>query len=218
MKNRIRLNPVMLLIASTLIVCSTSSFGQSGKVKPNESAFAYAKELITQGRVIVDTRNAWRGHRPTTQDENEFIRVHGFAKYGEWHLGIDETHAEGTKARYKFPFGDFKNLHRCGLLAVKSRAHQFGYADIEKAAIRLIEIVNSREENQSRRARGNVVARRHKDLQSVRPAALHPTEGNAPCPTGGRYRLPSAQSECVCSNQEIQLLKNPSINSGKSSL
>ena len=174
MKNRIRLNPVMVLIASTLIVCSTSSFGQSGKVKPNESAFAYAKELITQGHVIVDTRNAWRGHRPTTQDENEFIRVHGFAKYGEWHLGIDEAHAEGTKARYKFPFGDFKNLHRCGLLAVKSRAHQFGYANIEKAAIRLIEIVNSREENQSRRARGKVVGQAAQRLAVCAPSGVTP--------------------------------------------
>jgi len=82
------------------------------------------------------------------EDENEFIRAHGFSQYSKWHLGIDETHAEGTKARYKFPFGDFKNVHRCGLLAVKSRAHQFGYADIEKAATQLIEIINSKKENQ----------------------------------------------------------------------
>src|SRR5437899_12227773 len=83
-----------------------------------------------------------------SEEENDFIRVHGFAEYRKWHLGIDETHAEGTKARYKFPFGDFKNVHRCGLLAVKSRAHQFGYADSEKAGSQLIEITNSKKENQ----------------------------------------------------------------------
>jgi hypothetical protein len=174
MKNQIRLIPITVLIASNLIICPTSSLGQSGKIKPNESGFAYAKELITQGHVVGDKRNAWRGHRPTAQDENEFIRVHGFAEYGEWHLGIDETHAEGTKARYKFPFGDFKNLHRCGLLAVKNRAHQFGYADIEKAAIRLIEIVNSKEENQSRRARGKVVGQATHRLAVCAPSGVTP--------------------------------------------
>src|SRR5207245_4970542 len=156
-----------------LICCPVLSFAQSTTVKLNESAFAFAKELISQGRAVVDKKNSWRDHHPMAEEENQVIRVDGFAEYGKWHLGIDETHAEGTKARYKFPFGDFKNLHRCGLLAVKSRAHQFGYADIEMAAIRLIEIVNSKEENQSRRARKEGSwARRNTDLQSVRPAGV----------------------------------------------
>src|SRR5438874_11362049 len=68
------------------------------------------------------------------EDENEFIRAHGFAQYSKWHLGIDENHAEATKARYKFPFGDFNNVHRCGLLAVKSRAHLLGAVPISRLA------------------------------------------------------------------------------------
>ena len=84
------------------------------------------------------------------EEENEFIRVHGFAEYRKWHLGIDETHAEGTKARYKFPFGDFKNIHRCALLAVRSRAHQYGYFEIESAAIQLTKIISSKKESQTR--------------------------------------------------------------------
>jgi hypothetical protein len=168
-----RLVPTILLLAGILISCPALSFAQSRPVRLNENALAYAKELIAQGRVVADKKNSWRDHHPMAEAENDFIRVHGFAEYGKWHLGIDETHAEGTKARYKFPFGDFKNLHRCGLLAVKSRAHQFGYADIEKAAIQLIEIVNSKEENQSRRARKEGSwARRNTDLQSVRPAGV----------------------------------------------
>ena len=168
-----RLVPAILLLAGILIFCPALSFAQGRPVKLNENALAYVKELIAQGRVVVDKKNSWRDHHPMAEAENEFIRVHGFAEYGKWHLGIDETHAEGTKARYKFPFGDFKNLHRCGLLAVKSRAHQFGYADIEKAAIQLIEIVNSKEENLSRRTRKEGSwARRNTDLQSVRPAGV----------------------------------------------
>jgi len=168
-----RLIPATLLAGSILISCPALSFAQSRTVKLNENAFAFAKELITQGRAVADKKNSWSDHHPMAEEENEFIRVHGFAEYGKWYLGIDETHAEDSKARYKFPFGDLTNLHRCGLLAVKSRAHQFGYADIEKAAIQLIEIVNSKEENQSRRARKEGSwARRNTDLQSVRPAGV----------------------------------------------
>jgi len=147
MKNRTRLASAILFLAGILILCPAFSFAQSRTIRLNETAFAYAEELIAQGRVVIDKKNAWRDHHPMAEDENEFIRAHGFAQYSKWHLGIDETHAEGTKARYKFPFGDFKNVHRCGLLAVKSRAHQFGYVDIQKAATQLIEIINSKKEN-----------------------------------------------------------------------
>jgi len=167
-----RLVPAMLLVGGILICCPTLSFGQSKTVRLNENTFAYAEELIAQGRVVVDKRNAWADHRPGAAEENEFIRTHDFAEYAKWHLGIDETHAGGTKGRYKFPFGDFKNVHRCGLLAVKSRAHQFGYADIEKAAIRLIEIVDSKEEIQSRRARGKVVGRAEHRLAVCAPSGI----------------------------------------------
>ncbi len=143
-----RLVPVTVFAAGILIFCPAFSFAQSRTVRLNETAFAYAKELIAQGRVVIDKKNAWTDHHSTAEEENAFIHAHGFAQYGKWHLGIDETHAERTKARYKFPFGDFKNVHRCGLLAVKSRAPQFGYADIEKAATQLIELINSKRENQ----------------------------------------------------------------------
>ena len=40
-------------------------------------------------------------------------------------LGIDSRHSALSKAHYKFPFGNFDVLHRCGLLAVKERAREF---------------------------------------------------------------------------------------------
>jgi hypothetical protein len=144
-----RLIPATLVAGSILISCPALSFAQSRTVKLNENAFAFAKELITQGRVVVDKKDSWRDHQPRAAAENEFIRVHGFAEYSKWHLGIDETHAEDTKARHKFPFGDFKKIHRCALLAVRSRAHQYGYSDIENAAIQLMEIISSKKESQN---------------------------------------------------------------------
>ncbi|MGZ4258573.1 MAG: hypothetical protein ACXVRE_12495, partial [Gaiellaceae bacterium] len=42
-----------------------------------------------------------------------------------------------NKGRYKFPYGDFENVHRCGVLAAESRAGQYKYFDIENAAAHL---------------------------------------------------------------------------------
>jgi len=75
---------------------------------------------------------------PLSKKKNEFVRLRGFEEYGKWYLGIDGRHKVGSKAHYKFPFGNFKALHRCGLLAVKARAHEYGYADIEAAADELL--------------------------------------------------------------------------------
>ncbi len=103
--------------------------------KLNQIAFESCKELIRRGRVIIDKKGAWGQHQPSPEEENEFIRLHGFEEYAKWHLGIDEGRPEATKARYKFPSGDFKNVHRCALLAVKSRAAQYNYDEIDTGRI-----------------------------------------------------------------------------------
>jgi hypothetical protein len=103
----------------------------------NEIAFTFAMELVKQGQVVADGKGAWTKHRPSADEENEFIRIHGFTQYAKWHLGVDRRFPENTKRRYKFPYGDFKNVHRCGLLAVKARARQYGYTEIENAAAEL---------------------------------------------------------------------------------
>ena len=124
-----------------LIVCLNTisdAWAQSGGIKVNEDAVAFASQLIREGHLIADGKGAWREHKPSPGEENEFIRTHGFAEYAKWHLGVDERYAVNTKRRYKFPYGDFTNVHRCGLLAVKARAAEHKYHDIEDAAARLI--------------------------------------------------------------------------------
>jgi hypothetical protein len=53
---------------------------------------------------------------------------------------IQEGHSiadrKGAWREHK-PSPDFKNVHRCGLLAVQARVRQYGYANIEKAAAEL---------------------------------------------------------------------------------
>jgi len=125
-----------------LIVClnaiSDARAQSSGSMKVNENAVAFASQLIQEGHLTADRKGAWREHKPSPDVENEFIRAHGFAEYAKWHLGVDERYAVNTKRRYKFPYGDFTNVHRCGLLAVKARAAEHKYHDIEDAAARLL--------------------------------------------------------------------------------
>ena len=106
-------------------------------VKLNKPAFVHAKDLINDGSVVLDERDAWSEHRPSAAAENAFIKEHGWREYSRWHLGIDDTEKPDTKGRYKFPYGDFKAVHRCGVLAAESRAGQYKYIDIEQAAAHL---------------------------------------------------------------------------------
>ena len=125
-------------VAVAIFLCAISVLAQTRKsVHLNENAFAFAAQLINEGHVFADGKGAWTDDRPSANQENLFIRRNGFAEYAKWHLAVDERYPENTKRRYKFPYGDFKNVHRCGLLAVKARAHQYGYAEIESAAAEL---------------------------------------------------------------------------------
>jgi hypothetical protein len=106
-------------------------------VKLNDRAFEHAKSVIIDGRFVYDDRDAWSEHQPATDDENRFIEEHGYDEYARWYLGTDDEASADTKARYKFPYGDFEKAHRCGLLAAESRAGQRGYLDIELAVAHL---------------------------------------------------------------------------------
>jgi hypothetical protein len=103
----------------------------------NQTSFDFAKELVADGRVTHDDRDAWSEHQPTAAEENEFIARHGWGEYAKWHLGVDPDAAVDTKKRYSFPYGDFRRVHRCGILTVESRAGQYKHLDIERAAARL---------------------------------------------------------------------------------
>jgi hypothetical protein len=106
-------------------------------VKLNRSGFDHAKELIVNGRFVFDERDAWSEHQPSAQQENDFIDRHGIEEFGKWHLGINDEKDPHTKGRYEFPYGDFVNVHRCGVLSAESRAGQYKHFDIENAAAHL---------------------------------------------------------------------------------
>ena len=103
----------------------------------NLAAVTFAKSLIKDGKIKND-QGHWGQHNPDTAAENAFLKKHEIEEYAKWHLGEDKSQGEDTKGRYKFPYGDFKTVHRDGLIAAKERAAQQGYHDIEKAADQLL--------------------------------------------------------------------------------
>jgi hypothetical protein len=113
-------------------------------VKLNQSAYAQARGLIEQGAAVHDERDAWSEHQPTAETENRFIEQHGYGAYARWHLGIDDAHRPETKRHYRFPYGDFRKVHRCGVLSAEVRAGQYKHYDIEIAAAHLHGMLDAR--------------------------------------------------------------------------
>jgi hypothetical protein len=106
-------------------------------VKLNRRALDHARHLIEAGAFVIDNRDAWSEHRPTAQQENEYIEQRGIGEYGKWYLGINDERPADTKGHYEFPYGDFDKAHRCGVLAAESRAEQYRHHDIGTAAAHL---------------------------------------------------------------------------------
>jgi hypothetical protein len=106
-------------------------------VKLSQASYDFAQERIKEGHYVIDDRDDWSEHEPSAAQENEFIEAHGWREYAKWHLGVDDEQKPETKGRYKFPYGDFNDVHRCGILAAESRAAQNEYDDIAGAAAHL---------------------------------------------------------------------------------
>jgi hypothetical protein len=68
----------------------------------NKQAYQHAQRLIDAGRVVLDDRDAWSEHQPSTQQENKFIEEHGLKEYRKWYLGVDEEEDEANKDAISF--------------------------------------------------------------------------------------------------------------------
>jgi len=108
----------------------------------NETALHKAKRLIASHQYVLDS--SWEDTQPTTGAENAFLDRHDWNSYGQWYLGIDPDTSEETKERHGFPYGDFRRLHRSGLIAAKQRASQYGHVEVAKAADTLLELLDAK--------------------------------------------------------------------------
>jgi len=110
--------------------------------KVNRRAVTHARRLIDEGKYVVDSD--WGEVQPRADDENGFLERHSWADYAAWHLGLTEGANEGTKARYAFVFGDFKRIHRSGIIACHFRAAEWRHKQVELAAHRLLQYLDKK--------------------------------------------------------------------------
>ena len=103
----------------------------------NKRAVAHAKKLIDARQYVLNSD--WGEAQPSAEDENGFLASHSWDEYAEWHLGLTEGAADETKARYAFVYGDFRRVHRTGLIACQYRAAEWRHKAIELAAHRLLQ-------------------------------------------------------------------------------
>ncbi len=111
--------------------------GISMAIRLNQEAVEHAQNLI-QGRQY-ERNSDWSEAQPSAEEENRFIDENGWEAFTKWHLAYDTEASEETKSRYKFPFGDFRKLHRSALIAAKQRAGSEDYDEVQRAADRLLE-------------------------------------------------------------------------------
>jgi hypothetical protein len=107
----------------------------------NERGVARARRLIDAGQYVLDS--VWGDAQPSAEDENAFLRAHSWEDYAEWHLGLTEGASDDTKARYGFVYGDFRRVHRMGLIACQYRAAEWRHKEIELAAHDLLQHLDS---------------------------------------------------------------------------
>lgn len=111
-------------------------------IELNNPALRHARALIRDGKVVRDGQGDWSEAQPTPDEENAFIEREGWTQYSHWHMGIDKSDDRETKEAYSFPFGDFRRVHRSGVIAAESRAAQFGHTEIRDALKALLELID----------------------------------------------------------------------------
>ena len=106
----------------------------------NDRGVVKARRLIEARQYVLDSD--WGETQPRADEENAFLTSHSWHEYAEWHLGLTDGASEETKARYAFVYGDFRRVHRSGLIAAHYRAAEWRHKEIELAAHELLQFLD----------------------------------------------------------------------------
>jgi len=107
----------------------------------NERAVGRAVNLVGARQYVL--ASDWGNVQPRAEQENAFLASHSWDEYAEWHLALTDGAADRTKARYAFVYGDFRRIHRMGLIACHYRAAEWRHKEIELAAHELLQRLDS---------------------------------------------------------------------------
>lgn len=108
----------------------------------NPAGVERARRLIDSRQYVL--RSKWGDVQPDADAENAYLKSHSWEKYGGWHLALTDGATDETKARYAFVFGDFRRLHRSGLIACHYRAAEWRHKEIELAAHELLQLLDAK--------------------------------------------------------------------------
>ena len=108
----------------------------------NPRAVERARRLIESRQYVLESD--WGDAQPKAAAENAFLESHSWDDYAEWHLGLTDGATDETKARYAFVYGDFRRLHRMGLISCVYRAAEWRHKEIELAAHELLQYLDSK--------------------------------------------------------------------------
>ncbi len=103
----------------------------------NQRALERAQQLIKARQYVLESD--WGERQPSANDENRYLRTHTWDDYAAWHLGLTEGASDETKGRYAFVYGDFRRVHRSGIIACHYRAAEFRHKEVELAAHDLLQ-------------------------------------------------------------------------------
>src|SRR3954469_18771474 len=112
------------------------------KYAVNEAAVQKARPLIAGRQYVLDSD--WGAVQPSADEGNAYLDKHGWDDYAAWHLGLTEGANDHTKARYAFVYGDFRRIHRTGLIACVYRASEWRHKQVERAAYDLLQELDRR--------------------------------------------------------------------------
>ena len=108
----------------------------------NPAGVQQATRLIDARQYALDSD--WGAVQPSAEAQNAFLESHSWDEYATWHLGLTEGANDGTKARYAFVFGDFRRIHRSGIIACHYRAAEWRHKEIELAAHDLLQRLDAK--------------------------------------------------------------------------
>lgn len=103
----------------------------------NKAAVARARQLIDARQYVLDSD--WGDVQPDAAAGNAFLETHTWQEYADWHLCLTAGANDETKARHAFVYGDFRRVHRSGLIACLYRAAEWRHRDVMRAAYELLE-------------------------------------------------------------------------------
>ena len=108
--------------------------------KVNRRAIAHARRLIDARQYVLDSD--WGEVQPRAADENAYLKNHSWDEFAAWHVGLTDGAEDGTKARYAFVYGDFRRVHRSGIIACHYRAAEWRHKEVELAAHNLLQYLD----------------------------------------------------------------------------